>query len=319
MPEDVQFQRGLSTNIPSELVPGTFTVQTDTRTLHLDLESERIQIQDNTKLPLDGSVAMTGDLNLAGHLIKNLGAAIDATDAVNKQFLEEALNNATVFNYAPSDFNSITKDGIYIGDLISTGNYSPIPPGGYIYRLEILIHANRQDSTSVQLACFADSSLKQEMWFTRIKSASGWEEWVPSSGWPSIFMECPSDIFTIGLPGIYFDKTQTITQYTNLPENASKPIIIFATRTDNTQSVVKIEIGLFLMQDATYRWFIHPNAGASGVSWIEISGNGGSGGGGNLPEGGSPDTILIGTDTPGQGAWTSTMPAAVVIDDGEIN
>lgn len=44
-----------------------------------------------------------------------------------------------------------------------------------------------------------------------------------------------------------------------------------------------------------------------------------TGTGSGLPTGGSPNTILIGSTTSGEGQWTSTMPQAVVIDDGVFN
>lgn len=54
--EKVVFRRGPSSTIPSTKVPGTILIETDTgRTYVDDTESDRIQIKDDTKLPLDGT------------------------------------------------------------------------------------------------------------------------------------------------------------------------------------------------------------------------------------------------------------------------
>ena len=59
---EVKFQKGLKNSMPTTLVPGQFLIQTDTGNMYLDnTDSSRIQIKDDTKLPLEGGT-LTGDL-----------------------------------------------------------------------------------------------------------------------------------------------------------------------------------------------------------------------------------------------------------------
>lgn len=62
--EDVVFRRGPSSTIPADKVPGTVLVETDTGNMYVDdTSSSRVQIKDDTKLPLSGGT-MTGDLSM---------------------------------------------------------------------------------------------------------------------------------------------------------------------------------------------------------------------------------------------------------------
>lgn len=57
MAEKVKFRRGLSTNLPSEKVAGTFLVETDTGTMYVDdSTTSRVQIKDNTKVSILNSI-----------------------------------------------------------------------------------------------------------------------------------------------------------------------------------------------------------------------------------------------------------------------
>lgn len=56
--EKVVLRRGLSSTIPSTKVPGTILIETDTGRVWVDdSESDRVQLKDPTKLPLDGKAA----------------------------------------------------------------------------------------------------------------------------------------------------------------------------------------------------------------------------------------------------------------------
>lgn len=67
--ESVIFSRGLSTGMPTSIVPGTFLIQTDTGAMFLDdTTASRIQIKDTTKLSLTGGT-MTGDIEMSGNHI----------------------------------------------------------------------------------------------------------------------------------------------------------------------------------------------------------------------------------------------------------
>lgn len=62
--EDVVFRRGPSSTIPADKVPGTVLVEIDTGNMYVDdTDSSRVQIKDNTKLPLSGGT-MTGNLSM---------------------------------------------------------------------------------------------------------------------------------------------------------------------------------------------------------------------------------------------------------------
>lgn len=308
MPDDVQFQRGPSTSIPSELVSGTFTVQTDTRTLHLDLESERIQIQDNKKLPIDGSVAMTGNLNMNNLIIQNLGNAVSDTDAINLAQLNAAISDKASWQQCPADLDSVTTDGIYYG--VSTVNYIHMPIG--VSTVELLIKLqNILTGVDTQLGFFIIGTAGEGTWYHRTSTNSLWGNWVSVSGGTS-FTALPQDLDSVAANGLYYSGDVAVVS--GMPENASSPLIVFVTDDGNQFT------GAFQMQDATLQWFGGTRtATTEAITWTAFVGEGSGGGSGDLPSGGSPDTILVGTDTPGVGAWTMTMPSAVVIDDGAID
>lgn len=88
--EDVVFRRGPASTMPSNLVPGTLLVQTDTHDVFLDdTATSRIQLGDSTKLPLTGGT-LTGNLNLGGHRLYNIATPTDSTDAATKGFVDTA-------------------------------------------------------------------------------------------------------------------------------------------------------------------------------------------------------------------------------------
>lgn len=86
--QKIDFRRGLSSTIPSEIIPGTILIETDTGNMYIDdTETSRVQIKDSTKLPLTGG-NLTGPLGLGGNVISNVGAPVADADAVNKRYVD---------------------------------------------------------------------------------------------------------------------------------------------------------------------------------------------------------------------------------------
>lgn len=325
MPEDVQFQRGAASTMPEQIVPGTFSIQEDTGNMYLDITNsesvnERIQIKDSTKLPLDGSAVMTGNLDMGNFVIKNLGNAIDPGDAISKQVLEQVLQENQTFIVCPSELDNITQNGIYYRSF-NTMTYSPLPNGTsdlrYLIHTTIPVEESGSTERKIQLGYFITEGTQGKWCYREFDTT--WSTWADSSGSSETqFLECPQDIVTISENGIYYPfLTQT---FSNGPENMLRPLVIIATKNPNDNSTMNL-IGSFIMQNTTYRWFTTEYVlnVTSTYTWHEFVGTGGGGTTGNLPPGGSPDTILIGTEVSGQGAWTTTLPPAVIIDDGTID
>lgn len=118
MPNDVvTFARGQSATMPASYVKGRFLLQTDTGALFLDdTTSTRIQIKDNTKLPLDGSEAMTGILNMGSHRITNVSTPTSNNDAANKSYVDNAVSSSG----GSSNVSNGLLFGTYTGTATST-------------------------------------------------------------------------------------------------------------------------------------------------------------------------------------------------------
>ena len=70
--ERVRFSRGPSASMPTKLVAGTLLIDTDTGNVYLDDSAfRRIQLKDDTKLPLTGGV-IDGDLTVRNIYAENL-------------------------------------------------------------------------------------------------------------------------------------------------------------------------------------------------------------------------------------------------------
>ena len=66
--ENVQLKKGLSTDLPSTYTPGDILFETDTGNMYVDVtntdnSNQRVQVKDDTKLPLTGGT-VTGNLNV---------------------------------------------------------------------------------------------------------------------------------------------------------------------------------------------------------------------------------------------------------------
>lgn len=74
--EIVKIDRGLSTNLPSTKDPGRILITTDMSQMYVDDTAEnRIHIQDDTKIPLTGSSAISGNLVPSTTNANNLGSS----------------------------------------------------------------------------------------------------------------------------------------------------------------------------------------------------------------------------------------------------
>lgn len=87
--EKVVLRRGPSSSIPSTKVPGTILIETDTGRAYVDdTESNRIQIKDDTKLPVEGKAKDSehaDNSEYAKYLTSNRtidGVAFDGSTAV---------------------------------------------------------------------------------------------------------------------------------------------------------------------------------------------------------------------------------------------
>lgn len=134
--EKITFSRGPSTSMPTELIPGQFLVQTDTGNMFLDNTTDpstgRVQIKDSTKVPLDGSVAMTGALNVGNNKVINLATPTENTDAVNKAYVDiefQALESefaSTIAGYLPLKGGTMDGDIVVPEDNKITLNNTPV-------------------------------------------------------------------------------------------------------------------------------------------------------------------------------------------------
>ena len=132
--QKVILAKGLSSAIPSQIVPGKIHLETDTGTMNIDVDSStRIQVKDNTKLPTSGG-SLSGDVDMSNHRITGLGNPNLATDAATKQYVDTAISNIEgrilVQSSQPSDTSYICID-ISEGGILkywdsSSNSYKPI-------------------------------------------------------------------------------------------------------------------------------------------------------------------------------------------------
>ena len=91
--QEVQFNRGLKSNLPEEKVPGTLSIATDTGEAFLDdTSTNRVQIKDTTKVSKSGDT-MTGTLNMSSHKITTVADPTAATDAANLRSVQQQIKN----------------------------------------------------------------------------------------------------------------------------------------------------------------------------------------------------------------------------------
>jgi hypothetical protein len=116
----VNAENALSGNLDAEIIRATGAEST--LTVSLNTESARAQaaelaLQNRvstievTYINKNGSVAFTGDLDLASNLIQNVAAPVDATDATNKLYVDTKVSNlGSVFEYVGTVSPSVTPN-----------------------------------------------------------------------------------------------------------------------------------------------------------------------------------------------------------------
>ena len=133
--ENVQLKKGPSSNLPSTYTPGDILFETDTGNMYVDVtstenSSQRVQVKDNTKLPLTGGT-LTGNLNLNNHKIINLSTPTLNTDATNKSYVDGLYTNleseivSTAAQYLPLKGGTMTGS-IDMGDYLITSLGNPV-------------------------------------------------------------------------------------------------------------------------------------------------------------------------------------------------
>ena len=130
--EKVTYSKGLSTNPPEDLIAGRLLFETDTGNVYLDTTDEsRIQITDTRKLNTDGSTAVTGNLDMGSHNIKNVAEPTDNQDASTKHYVDTAVTelesklDTTVAEYLPLKGGTMTGQ-IDMGSNKITTSYNAI-------------------------------------------------------------------------------------------------------------------------------------------------------------------------------------------------
>ncbi len=91
--EKVILRKGMSSSLPSQIVPGTILMEIDSGNAFLDTsELGRVQLTDTRKLnSSDGK--LTGSLNADSNRITNLGSPQDDLDAVSKQYVDSIVQS----------------------------------------------------------------------------------------------------------------------------------------------------------------------------------------------------------------------------------
>lgn len=122
--ELVVFRKGLSSALPSEIVPGTLLAEINTGNTFLDTEeNNRVQLTDTRKLSLSGGT-MTGILNMGGNYIQNLKDPQADDEAATKGYVDgqveglQSTVNSSLNNYLPLSGGTLT------GALTLNGNPS---------------------------------------------------------------------------------------------------------------------------------------------------------------------------------------------------
>ena len=98
--EKVVLRRGPSSSIPSTRVPGTILIETDTGRAYVDdTESNRIQIKDDTKLPIDGT-AKKAESDSNGNSLTDRITTLDTNESTGVVTLknEKGETKGTVVN-----------------------------------------------------------------------------------------------------------------------------------------------------------------------------------------------------------------------------
>ena len=121
--QKIDFRRGLSSTIPSEIIPGTILIETDTGNMYIDdTETSRVQIKDSTKLPLTGGV-VSGNLRVNGRL--QAGGTVwllgSSTQIANAEFVTgPTLNNNRILDVGVPTSDTDAANKAYVDSSISS-------------------------------------------------------------------------------------------------------------------------------------------------------------------------------------------------------
>lgn len=132
--QEVKFNRGLKANMPSEKVPGTLNICTDTGEAFVDDTAEkRVQLKDTTKVSKSGDT-MTGNLSMSSHKITNVADPTANTDAANLKSVKTQIDNSryqsgTAITVDNEELTINHKNIGSAGTVGPTGNSSPAHGG----------------------------------------------------------------------------------------------------------------------------------------------------------------------------------------------
>ena len=92
--EAVVLSRGTSEDLPEALTQGQRYLETDTGNMKIDIDtSTRVQVMDDTKLPLAGGV-LSGNIDMNSHSIVNVSNPVLESDVANKRYVDQEIIDA---------------------------------------------------------------------------------------------------------------------------------------------------------------------------------------------------------------------------------
>ena len=118
--EKVQLKKGLSTNLPSTYTPGNILFETDTGNMYVDVtsaenSSQRVQVKDDTKLPLAGGT-LSGHLILSNNSMQLYGSGTNLvltnTNSSGGLYLRGA--TVTILSSDSSNVLQLSKSGVNV-------------------------------------------------------------------------------------------------------------------------------------------------------------------------------------------------------------
>ncbi|MBM6886820.1 pyocin knob domain-containing protein [Pseudoflavonifractor phocaeensis] len=147
----------------------------------------------------DGSVPMTGNLQMGGNRVVGVGSAQESTDAVNKSDLEKAIQSVTITTDAEplkGSLNPVQSGGVFsalsnkVNQIITLGpedDLNTITTSGF-YRLNGVeinvpsgcgwgtLSATGDQNTALQIV---SDHINKQFWKRTYRNSSIWSEWIP--------------------------------------------------------------------------------------------------------------------------------------------
>ena len=118
--EKVQLKKGLSTNLPSTYTPGDILFETDTGNMYVDVtstenSSQRVQVKDDTKLPLAGGT-LSGHLILSNNSMQLYGSGTNLvlTNTNSSGALYLRGTTVTILSSDSSNVLQLSKSGVNV-------------------------------------------------------------------------------------------------------------------------------------------------------------------------------------------------------------